>query len=149
MMSHKHRAAIVVVATALCLATTTSSGGDNIVKLESDLRATEIAFAQTMADRDLDAFATFVAQEAIFSGLRGKSAVVDGWASFFDGPNAPFSWTPEHVVVLSSGTLGTSSGPVFDPNGKRIGTFNSVWRLQANGRWQVVFDRGCPPCDCP
>src|SRR5690606_16144209 len=98
--------------------------------------------------RDLDAFATFIAEEAVFFGqsaLRGKAAVVDGWRSFFDGPQAPFSWRPETVEVLESGTLALSSGPVFDPQGRRTGTFNSVWRLEPDGRWRVVFDKGCPP----
>jgi len=38
---------------------------------------------------------------------------------------------------------------VFAPDGKRIGTFNSVWRRGPDGSWQVVFDRGCPDCECP
>jgi ketosteroid isomerase-like protein len=50
--------------------------------------------------------------------------------------------------VLASGTLALSSGPVYDPDGKRAGTFNSTWRKEADGRWRVVFDKGCPPCDC-
>lgn len=61
---------------------------------------------------------------------------------------APFSWDPETVVVLASGTLALSSGPVRNPAGERVGAFNSVWRRQADGRWRIVFDKGCPPCDC-
>ena len=38
--------------------------------------------------------------------------------------------------------------PIRDPSGKRTGTFNSVWRREKDGRWKVVFDKGCPPCDC-
>jgi hypothetical protein len=33
---------------------------------------------------------------------------------------------------------------VFDPQGKRIGTFNSIWRRETDGRWHVIFDKGCP-----
>jgi ketosteroid isomerase-like protein len=57
---------------------------------------------------------------------------------------APFSWRPETVEVLESGTLALSSGPVFDAAGQPIGAFNSIWRLEADGRWRVVFDKGCP-----
>ena len=32
--------------------------------------------------------------------------------------DAPFSWQPETVEVLASGTLAISSGPVKDTNGK-------------------------------
>ena len=79
----------------------------------------------------------------IGSILRGREQVADGWKGFFEGAQAPFSWDPDHVEVLPSGTLALSSGPVFDPSGKRVGTFNSVWRLEADGRWRVVFDKGC------
>ena len=119
--------------------------------LARQVREAELAFASTMARRDHAAFGTYVADEAVFFGegvLRGRAAVVDGWRRFFDGTRAPFSWEPETVEVLDTGTLALSSGPVRDPEGRRIGTFNSIWRLEADGRWRVVFDKGCPPCDC-
>jgi ketosteroid isomerase-like protein len=48
--------------------------------------------------------------------------------------------------VLDSGTLGLSSGPVFGPDGKQTGTFNSIWRKKADGKWEIIFDKGCPYC---
>jgi ketosteroid isomerase-like protein len=106
-----------------------------------------------MADRDHAAFATFVAEEALFLGaqrvLRGRAAVAEGWKPYFEGAAAPFSWTPERVEVTDSGTLAISTGPVFDPGGARVGTFNSTWRLEKDGEWRVVLDVGCPPCGCP
>jgi len=120
--------------------------------LAADLRATEGAFAQTMADRDHAAFTSFLAEETVFFGgqreIRGKAAVAAAWKPFFDGPSAPFSWRPDTAAVLDSGTLGLTSGPVFAPDGTRIGTFNSVWRRGPGGNWRIVFDRGCPDCDC-
>lgn len=122
-------------------------------KLKTELRATEVAFAQTMVNRDLEGFVEFLSREVVFfSGeteLRGKDAVSEAWARYFEGTAAPFSWTPNTVAVLESGNLGFTSGPVFDPDGKRIGTFNSLWRRLPGGRWQILFDRGCPPCECP
>jgi ketosteroid isomerase-like protein len=119
----------------------------------ADLRATEKAFARTMADRDHAAFASFLAEEAVFFGregeIRGAPAVAAAWEPFFAGPDAPFSWQPDTATVLESGTLGLTSGPVFAPDGRRIGTFNSVWRREPDGTWRIVFDRGCPDCDCP
>jgi uncharacterized protein (TIGR02246 family) len=137
-----------VAALLLALAATPSRGASN-EELAREVRAVETAFAKTMAARDGGAFASHVADEAVFFGkdvLRGKAAVVAGWKSFFEGPDAPFSWEPEQVAVLDSGALALSSGPVRDPEGRRIGTFNSVWRREADGRWKVVFDKGCPPC---
>lgn len=127
--------------------------GEDESDLAAQLRATETAFAQTMADRDHEAFVSFLAEETVFFGgqreIRGSKAVAAAWKPFFDGPAAPFSWRPESASVLDSGTLGLTSGPVFAPDGRRIGTFNSVWRRQADGTWKVVFDRGCPDCECP
>jgi len=121
--------------------------GQTVEALASEVRAAELAFASTMAERDLEAFASHIADEAVFftgKVLRGTDEIVAAWSPFFQGAVAPFSWEPEQVEVLNSGTLALSSGPVHDPDGKRIGTFNSVWRLEADGRWKVVFDKGCP-----
>ena len=121
-------------------------------QLKERLRQTETAFAKTMADRDHAAFASFLADDTIFMGratLRGKAAVAAAWKRFYEGPKAPFSWRPERVEVQDSGTLGMTSGPVYDENGQRSGTFNSVWRREADGRWRIVFDIGCPSCEAP
>ena len=112
----------------------------------AEVEAPEIAFAKTMADRDLDAFLTFVSREAIFfSGSgpqRGRDEVGRGWAGFFEGPDAPFSWYPDLVEVLESGRLALSSGPVIGPSGEEVGRFNSIWRKDPDGQWRVVFDKG-------
>lgn len=119
---------------------------------QSQVRSRERAFAKTMADRDHAAFVTFLADETLFlpgSGpLRGKAAVATAWKKFYEGPKAPFSWEPDTAEVLDSGTLAMTSGPVFDPDGKRVGTFNSIWRREADGQWRIVFDKGCPECEC-
>lgn len=114
---------------------------------------TERAFAKSMADRDPAAFARFIADEAVFftsaEPLRGRQQVVQGWKRFFAKPEAPFSWAPDKVEVLSSGKLALSSGPVHDSKGKLIGTFTSIWRLESPGKWRIVFDKGCDVCeDC-
>ena len=119
----------------------------NLADLQRDVRAREQAFAQTMANRDHAAFASFVSQEAVFVGarpLRGRQQIADGWKRFFEAPRAPFAWKPDTVEVLESGTLALTSGPVTDPEGKPAGTFNSIWRREDDGTWRVVFDKGCP-----
>ncbi|MFO1304995.1 MAG: nuclear transport factor 2 family protein [Burkholderiales bacterium] len=120
--------------------------------LAQQVADTERAFAKTMADRDHAAFAAFLSEEAIFftgpAPLRGKAAVAAGWKRFYESPKAPFSWRPETVEVLDSGTLALSSGPVFDPAGKKIATFTSIWRQEAPGVWRIVLDKGNPECEC-
>ncbi len=122
-------------------------------ELAGQVRAAETAFAQTMAARDHAAFSGFIADEGVFFSsrdtLRGAAAVSEGWKRFFAGAEAPFSWRPETVEVLPSGTLALSSGPVLDSSGAPAGVFTSIWRLEADGKWRIVFDRGCPPCADP
>lgn len=106
-----------------------------------------------MASRKLLAFGEVIADEAIFfSGaatLQGKAKVIEGWTPFFTSADAPFSWEPDQVEVLASGTLALSTGPVRDPSGKIIARFNSIWRLEAPNVWRVVFDKGSPPSPGP
>jgi ketosteroid isomerase-like protein len=115
--------------------------------------AAETAFARTMRERNLGAFGDFIAEEAVFFAgttvLRGKSKIIEGWAQYFGSPEAPFSWEPDQVEVLESGTLALSTGPVRDPAGKVVARFNSIWRLEAPNRWRVVFDKGSPPSPGP
>jgi ketosteroid isomerase-like protein len=112
--------------------------------------ATEQAFAKSMADRNFQAFASFLSPEAVFfSGSqvhRGGDAVAEAWQPYFVGPKAPFSWRPDHVEVLASGKLALSTGPVYEgPN--VVGRFNSIWRLESPGTWRIVFDKGEAVCN--
>jgi ketosteroid isomerase-like protein len=138
---------------ALAAVTTVPSRAQSQTDAASEVRETERAFARSMAERNHAAFVSFLSEEAVFmpdgpGALRGRDAIAAAWKRFYDAPQPPFSWEPERVEVLQSGTLALSTGPVRDPQGKRIGTFNSVWRREAGGAWKIVFDKGCPPCDC-
>lgn len=121
--------------------------------LRDQVWAAEVAFARTMAERDLQKFGELVSEEAIFfagtTPLIGKANVIEGWTAFFKEPVAPFSWEPDQVEVLASGTLAISTGPVRDPAGKIVARFNSIWRLEAGGVWRVIFDKGSPPSPGP
>lgn len=124
----------------------------NVAELERQVKDTERAFAKTMADRDFTAFTGFLSDEAVFlSGptpLRGKQRVADAWKPYYAKPAAPFSWEPERVQVLESGTLAWSTGPVRDAKGRHIANFNSIWRQESPGVWRIVFDNGADVCDC-
>ncbi len=101
-----------------------------------------------MRERNLITFGQFISPEAIFFSsttvLRGSAEVIAGWAPYFAANQAPFSWEPDQVEVLESGTLALSTGPVIDASGKVIARFNSVWRLEDDNHWRVVFDKGGP-----
>jgi ketosteroid isomerase-like protein len=121
-------------------------------ELKQQVTETEKAFAATMAKRDFATFSTFISDEAVFwSGpkpLHGKEAIAAFWKRFYEKPEAPFSWEPDNVEVVASGTLAYSTGPVYDPKGKLFSRFNSVWRQEAPGKWRIVFDKGQEVCNC-
>jgi ketosteroid isomerase-like protein len=125
----------------------------DLAALKIQVTDVERAFARTMADRDFAAFSGFISEEAVFfSGpepRRGKQQVTEFWKRFYEGNEAPFSWGPDSVEVLESGTLALSSGPVRDPSGKQIATFSSIWRQEQPGVWRIVFDKGNDVCADP
>lgn len=113
---------------------------------------TERAFAATMATRNFKGFLTFLSPDAIFfSGntvQHGPAEIAEQWAPYFQGPRAPFSWEPDHVDVLADGKLALSTGPLLQ-EGKVVGRFDSVWRLEAPNTWRIVFDKGEAVCSAP
>lgn len=141
-----------VLLAGLILAAASAQAAPAFTGKQEEVANVERAFAATMKARDHAAFSSFLSEEAIFStprgAQRGKAAVSDGWKPFFAKPDAPFSWEPDEVEVLASGTLAKTSGPVYAPDGKLIARFNSVWRLEAPNTWRIVFDGGSDVCDC-
>ena len=48
-----------------------------------ELRAAEIAFAASVAERDVELFKSFIDEDAVFVGdsaLRGREAIVQAWS---------------------------------------------------------------------
>ena len=139
----------------LCLAVASNALAD----AAEDVRDHEIRFSQSVETQELELFTSFIDDDARFvSGVvsRGPAAVADAWSSFFadDGPR--IKWRPRIVEVLEDGTLALSRGPykmtVTDEAGtvsEYWGTFNSIWRLQEDGSWKVVFDAGSPAAAAP
>ena len=124
-----------------------------------DVRCHEILFSQSVETQDSVAFASFIDDDARFiSGKveRGPEAIAMAWSAFFakDGPR--IKWRPQFVEVLEDGSLALSRGPyqmiVTNEAGNQTehwGTFNSVWRLQDDGSWKIVFDAGSPAASAP
>ena len=143
---------LAMLALTLSVACGAAVAAPSNAELKQQVADTERAFAATMAKRDHQAFTSFLADETIFYNgpkvLRGKESVAAEWKALYEKPEAPFSWEPDQVDVLDSGTLAHSSGPVRDPQGKVVSRFNSVWRLEAPGKWRIVFDKGERICDC-
>jgi ketosteroid isomerase-like protein len=142
---------LLLPALLLCVSMVPAAAAEDFAKLASQVRATEIAFAKTLADRDVKKFTSMIAPDVIWIAdlpLRGPEQVLTRWQKFFDAPQAPFSWSPEIVEVQDGGKLALSRGPVLNPEGKQVGTYTSIWRREASGEWKIIFDSGSPACDC-
>lgn len=127
--------------------------------LVEQVRCVEIAFAESVANGDVDAFARLVHADARFAGsgvMRGRDEILRAWAVFFEHDGPAITWRPEVVEVLEQGTLALSRGPyrvqAADADGnvsEEWGTYNSVWQKQADGAWQIIFDAGSPAAEPP
>ncbi len=117
-----------------------------------DVRCRETAFSQSAEQRDAEQFSSFIDADARFvsnSVNRGIEQIVAAWQVFFAADGPAIRWRPQFVEVLEDGRLALTRGPYrltsVDDDGKTVarwGTFNSVWRLHADGEWRVVFDAG-------
>ncbi len=145
------RSALVFASTLIPAAGCTGMKADlPSTDLREQVRQSELAFAATMAARDLKAFSSFIADDAVFINggqpLRGRAAIVQHWQRFFADARAPFSWEPSIVEVASGGTLGYTEGPVTLASGASTSRFYTTWQRQAPGRWLVIFDNGYRVC---
>lgn len=120
------------------------------------VKAADVAFAQAVAARDRELFASFIAEDATFLGgglTQGRDAIVVDWGIFFAvGGGATITWEPHTVEVAASGdlayTLGTFEVRATGPDGRpqrTTGTYVSIWRKHTDGSWKVVVDGGTPP----
>jgi len=121
----------------------------------STLRQTELDFAKAFAERNVSRFASFVADDARFTGggkvREGKTAILEQWTKMMQNPDLTLTWSPDVVELSDAGDLGYTSGPyevsVTRADGtvaRERGRFASVWRRQPDGRYQIVFDIGSP-----
>jgi uncharacterized protein (TIGR02246 family) len=144
-----------LVVTIVCLLGTSPVLAD----LADDVRCREIGFSQAAEARDAQRFVSFIDRDARFVGgtvSRGPAEIGAAWAAFFEADGPTIKWRPKYVEVLEDGDLALSRGPyrltVRDDEGnenRRWGTFNSVWRLHADGVWRVVFDAGSAATETP
>jgi ketosteroid isomerase-like protein len=117
-----------------------------------DVRCSEIAFSLSVEEKDVTAFASFIDDDARFVGSsvsRGPVEVTEAWSVFFADDGPLIKWRPQIIEVLEDSTLALSRGPyrltTRDAQGNATdswGTFNSIWRKQPDGLWEVVFDAG-------
>ena len=123
------------------------------------VRCQEIAFSQSVETQNLARFRSLIDDDARFVSnavIKGPDAIAEAWGVFFTDQGPKIKWRPQFVEVLEDGKLALTRGPyrmvTKDEDGNETahwGTFNSVWRIQADGSWLVVFDAGSPASNAP
>jgi ketosteroid isomerase-like protein len=124
-----------------------------------EVRCREIGFSKSIEARDMEAFRSYLDDDARFVGgrvRRGPDEITEGWRTYEPEDGPTLKWRPQIVEVLTDGKLALSRGPYRytekNEEGEDVdywGTFNSIWRLQDDGSWKVVFDAGSPGSQPP
>jgi ketosteroid isomerase-like protein len=106
-------------------------------------------FNRAVADRDVNRFLSFVAEDATFNTNRGREAVGKAWAPFFSADGPKISWAPTKAESLVAGdvgyTVGTWERRAKGPDGAvkvTHGQYLTVWQKQKDGSWQATYDTG-------
>src|ERR1700732_3239324 len=120
------------------------------------LLAADRAFDAATAERKIDGFSSFLADNAATLRadqpvLRGKAALQQDWKALLENKSTSLRWQPISAEISKSGDLGYTVGSYtitrMDEKGDAIvgtGKYLTVWRLQKDGSWKVEFDTGVP-----
>lgn len=148
----------IITCTCLGLASLAWSGSAH-ADPAAEVRCAEISFSLSVERRDIEAFRAHLDADARFVGSsvhRGPEAIVAAWSVLFTDDGPRLAWRPLIVEVLDSGDYALSRGPYrLETRGEdgapvvSWGTFNSVWRRNADGRWRVVLDAGSEAAEAP
>ena len=114
------------------------------------------AFYQATADRGVEGFASFLAEDVWFLPggaplMQGREAAAKSWEPLLTDPDFSIRWEPLAADVGASADLGYTVGQYEvhgkTPEGKPFverGKYVTVWKKQSDGSWKVVLDGGNP-----
>jgi len=120
------------------------------------LLAADRAFDAATAEKKLDGFSSFLADNASTLRadrpvLQGKAAVQQEWKVLLENKSISLRWQPISAEIAKSGDLGYTVGSYTitrtDEKGSAVvgtGKYLTVWRLQKDKSWKVEFDTGVP-----
>jgi ketosteroid isomerase-like protein len=126
-----------------------------------ELMDADLAFAKATAEKGIDGWMSFMADDAVriapLGGKAhvGKAAVRELDAKMFADPNRKLLWEPTDGGAFADGSHGFTTGRsrvvVKSADGKEevrsTGNYVTWWRKGPDGRWKVILDTGAtdPP----
>ena len=128
----------------------------DILPPEHVLLARDAEFDRVTAEKGLEGFLSFIAEDAAFfpaggTIATGPEAARAIWSEILTTPGVSLRWKPVKAELARSGELGYTYGTFVlrrsEPDGKvvtRYGKYVTIWRKEAGGAWKVVVDLGTP-----
>lgn len=133
-----------------------NASGDTAAAADA-IRAEEAQWNRDYAARNVEAILTHYAADATLIGpggppISGSGAIGDTVRSMVADPAFRLEFGNDKLEVAGSGELAftrghfalTTTNPVTHAPGTMRGTYLTVWRKQADGRWQAVEDMITP-----
>jgi len=113
-----------------------------------ELSAVDAAWDAAVAARDLPAFLSRVAPDAVFAGASlqvGREAIREKWSGFFADGGPSLRWKPSDSGMAGSGDLGWTTGNATyawkeKGVGPSPGRYVTVWVRDGSGRWMAALD---------
>ncbi len=114
----------------------------------------DLAFAQATAERRLEGFASFLADDVVTIRpnspvIKGRKELTDRWARLLNDPAMSITWKPLQAVISDGGDMGYTVGSyeVTKTSGGNktlagSGKYITIWKKQPDGAWRVSFDSG-------
>ena len=123
---------------------------------KQQLMDADLAFARATAEKGIDGWMSFMADDAVRiaplggKAHAGKAAVRELDAKMFADPNRKLLWEPTDGGAFDGGTHGFTTGRsrvvVKAADGKEevrsTGNYVTWWRKGPDGRWKVILDTG-------
>jgi ketosteroid isomerase-like protein len=144
---------LLIVLVAVAGAAAASPRAFSEADARSAILKTDEEFARAAAERCVEGFASFVAEDfqtiRANSELTNKKQFVAGWTPLLADPARRISWRPLAAVVSESGDLGYTIGAYeirqVDDRARPLvgsGKYVSIWRKQRDGKWKLILDTG-------
>jgi ketosteroid isomerase-like protein len=138
-------------AVAAVLVVSACSGEDGGKGARAAVMGADVAFAQATRERGVEGWLEYFADSGVQvtpgRNVVGKAAIRELMAAELGDTAHLLSWRPTSAEVSAGGDLGYTIGrwewgPRSGGAPERRGTYVTIWRKEADGRWKVMLDVG-------